>query len=370
MTIFSFAIFRLVEHVSSLWEKNSDESKQQIDPERFTVVIPAYLPAEKNIIINTINYFLSLDFPLEIVLVYNTPEDLPIETELAQMPIRVIKVPNSSSKAENLNYVLPQIETEFTAIFDADHQPVVNNFYQALYEFYQGYDIVQGTCLPLIDSPLSKFLSVELNQMYNVNHYARQCLWGFAIFGGSNAYFRTELLQKLRFNNAALTEDIDLTLRAILCGSRIRFNRKIVSYERAPGSLAELWKQRSRWAQGWLQVSLRYNHALIFGGQGHLSLRQKVGLFFLFPLREIGQLIILQPIPLAIALSIQSHTWWVWTTPWLTLFAFTLSLLLSEPLWVFQVRGQRSVSFAWFCLYAVLSPIYLLFLTNTVLHAY
>ena len=78
------------------------------------LVIVAYLPNEKDIVKDQVLYALDeLVYPadkLRINLVYNTPKPIePLETELWQMQhkypqLRVEKVPNSKSKADNLNY--------------------------------------------------------------------------------------------------------------------------------------------------------------------------------------------------------------------------------------------------------------------------
>ncbi|NES02076.1 MAG: glycosyltransferase family 2 protein [Okeania sp. SIO2F4] len=357
---------RLVEHLSALPKSSSTEVKK-ID--KFTVIIPAYLPAEQYLILDTIKHFLSLNLPLEIILPYNTPKSLPVEAELKKLPIVAVKVPNSKSKAENINYILDKITTQYTAIFDADHKPLGTNFSKALSKLTTGYDIVQGSCLPLINSEMSKILNIEFNQMYNIHHQARQRLWNFAIFGGSNGYFKTEVLKKLSFNHSMLTEDIDLTIRALLSGTKIAFDSNIVSYEQPPNNLQELWKQRTRWAQGWLQVSWKYGWRILFACKSKLSLRQKVGLLMLFPLREIGQFILLQVLPLAISISIQTNDW-NWSNNWLFILMINLSLLLIEPLWIFRVRDEESVSKRWFLLYSSLSFFYLSFMKIVSLYAY
>ena len=78
---------------------------------------------------------------------------------------------------------------------------------------------------------MGNFLNIEFNQIYNIHHQARKKLWNFAIFGGSNGYFKTEVLKKISFNQNMLTEDIDLTVRALLSGYKIAFDSTIVSYE-------------------------------------------------------------------------------------------------------------------------------------------
>lgn len=374
-----FSSLRLVEHLISLSAElpqvttssnlKASFSKSRAKLNQFTVVIPAYLPAEQDIILDTINHFLSLKIPIKIILAYNTPHDLPIEKQFEKLSIRVFKVPNSKSKAENINYILRHIKTKYVAIFDADHAPLADNFTKALYWLQNGYDIVQGACLPVPNSSLARFLSVEFNQMYNINHIARPRLWNFAIFGGSNGYFKTKVLKQLAFDPTMLTEDIDLSLRALLSKIKIHFDRTIISYEKAPKNLKELWKQRTRWSQGWLQVSCKYAKVIFCSDNRKFSCRQKIGLLLLLPFREWGQFICLQTLPLAIAMSVQLKNW-SWANMWLLTFVVLLAFLLVEPLWVAIVKDRNSANCTWFIVYALLSPLYLLFLKVVTLYAY
>lgn len=374
-----FSSLRLVEHLISLSAESlhappslsskvySSKTKSKLS--QFTVVIPAYLPAEQDIILDTLNHFLSLKLPIKVILTYNTPYDLPIEKHFQKLPIRALKVPNSKSKAENINYILRHIKTKYVAIFDADHAPLADNFSKALYWLQNGCDIVQGACFPLPNSPLAMFLSVEFNQMYNINHIARPRLWNFAIFGGSNGYFKTKILKQLAFDQTMLTEDIDLSLRALLSQKKIHFDRTIISYEKAPKNLKELWKQRTRWSQGWLQVSCKYAKVILCSDSCEFSCRQKIGLLLLLPFREWGQFICLQTLPLAIAMSVQLENW-SWANIWLLTFIVLLAFLLVEPLWVTLVKDRKSANCTWFIIYALLSPLYLLFLKIVTLYAY
>ncbi|NET42360.1 glycosyltransferase family 2 protein [Okeania sp. SIO2B3] len=68
-----------------------------------------------------------------------------------------------------------------------------------------------------------------------------------------------------------LTEDIDLSIRALLRGKKITFDSTIISYDQAPYDIKELWKQRTRWSQGWLQVSWKYALQIWFHNQKKLS---------------------------------------------------------------------------------------------------
>jgi len=78
------------------------------------IVIVAYLPNERDIILGRVHYFLNeVVYPrdkIHINVVYNTPSPIePLEGDLMQLTkeyrnLRVVKVPYSTSKAENLNY--------------------------------------------------------------------------------------------------------------------------------------------------------------------------------------------------------------------------------------------------------------------------
>jgi hypothetical protein len=92
------------------------------------IVIVAYLPNEKDIIVNRIHYAVEeIVYPkdkIRINVVYNTPKPIePLETQLWELAgkyqqLRIIKVENSTSKADNLNYFL-SLETgsDITAVF-------------------------------------------------------------------------------------------------------------------------------------------------------------------------------------------------------------------------------------------------------------
>ncbi|MEU9120908.1 glycosyltransferase family 2 protein [Streptomyces sp. NPDC048506] len=64
----------------------------------------------------------------------------------------------------------------------------------------------------------------------------------------------------------------------------------------APTTLKALWNQRSRWAQGWLQVSLKH----LWRGlrSPAFTARQKLGLFVLLGWREVQPWLTLQILPI------------------------------------------------------------------------
>ena len=244
---------------------------------------------------------------IRINLVYNTPYPIePLETELNRLArrtahFRSIKVPGSTSKADNLNYFFSlQTESDITAIFDADHYPHPYGPRWAAERFMQDKqaDLVQGRCIIFnsTSSWLSAMISVEFDKIYAVSHPGRAALWGFGVFTGSNGYWRTTLLHKMQMDGTVLTEDIDSAMRAIgEKSAKIIHDLNVTSYELAPTSIPALWKQRLRWAQGWTQVSL-HHCPLTFtkSREGNRSLKTRLGLLSLLLIRESSYYLVTQ----------------------------------------------------------------------------
>jgi cellulose synthase/poly-beta-1,6-N-acetylglucosamine synthase-like glycosyltransferase len=271
-----------------------------------SAIIAAYLPNEAPIIEATVEAFLHVQYPgsLQIILAYNTPKDMPeIEgrlREIARLHPRFVpmRVMTSTSKAQNVNAALPYVTGKFTAVFDADHQPDPESFRRGWRWISHGADVVQGHCFIRNGdaSWVARMVAIEFEQIYAVSHPGRAKLHGFGIFGGSNGYWRTGLLRELRMHGFMLTEDIDSSMRAVVRGRRIVSDPYLVSRELAPETLPALTKQRLRWAQGWLQISLKWIMPALRAR--NLSLRQKLGMLQLLAWREVYPWVSMQILPL------------------------------------------------------------------------
>ena len=277
-----------------------------------TAIIAAYLPNEAATIVRTIRSFQRIDYPagLQIVLAYNTPRAMPVESTLQEIAredrrFKVVRVEGSESKAQNVNAALSEATGEFIGIFDADHHPDPHCFRRAWRWLASGYDVVQGHCMVRNghETWVSRMVAVEFEAIYAVSHPGRARLHDFGIFGGSNGYWKARLLHETRMHASMLTEDIDSSLRALLEGHRIASDPFLVSRELAPVTLRSLWNQRIRWAQGWFQVSYRY---LFLGlASRKVTPRQKLGLVHLLIWREAYPWIANQMIPIIIFWTIK-----------------------------------------------------------------
>jgi cellulose synthase/poly-beta-1,6-N-acetylglucosamine synthase-like glycosyltransferase len=234
-----------------------------------TLVVVAFLPNEVDIIEETLLHLCrEVDVPegrLQVLLAYNTDRRLPLEEDLRELgervpEIDVLWVPGSRSKAENIMGALPHVRGEVTAILDADHHLRRDAAQIALRWIDQGYDVVQGRCIirNTERNLLTRIIGAEFEGIYGIAHSGRSLLTDTAIFGGANGWWRTDVLRRLGVDHRMLTEDIDVSMRALLSGYRIVHERAVVSTELAPTTFRDWWKQRTRWAQGWFQVTIRH----------------------------------------------------------------------------------------------------------------
>ncbi|KIZ14761.1 histidine kinase [Streptomyces natalensis ATCC 27448] len=334
-----------------------------------SAVIAAYLPNEAATIVDTVESFLRLDYPgeLEIVLAYNTPHPLPVEDTLREIAARdprlvLLPVAGSTSKAQNINAAVTRVRGEFVGIFDADHHPAPTAFQHAWHWLSNGYDVVQGHCVIRNgdSSRVARLVAAEFEAIYAVSHPGRTRLYGFGVFGGSNGFWRTDLLARTRMHGSMLTEDIDSTLRALNEGARFAVDRTLISRELAPTTLAALWNQRSRWAQGWLQVSLKH---LWHGLRSPVfTARQKLGLALLLGWREAQPWLTLQILPILLYSAWRKGGFdrLDWAVPVcvlamvLTLAAGPVQALFAWRLAVPELRARRR----WFWSYFLVSTVF------------
>ncbi|MFZ0161298.1 MAG: glycosyltransferase [Kineosporiaceae bacterium] len=296
------AILIWAECLAAMRRPEPPPAPQDVAPPTATAVIAAYLPNEAQTIVETVEAFLAQDYPdLQVILAYNTPRPLEVERRLRAIAVRdprfePLRVEGSVSKAQNVNAALPRVRGEFVGLFDADHHPMPGSFHRAWRWLAGGADVVQGHCVVRNGAQnwLTRLVAAEFEVIYAVSHPGRARLHGFGIFGGSNGYWRAELLEQTRLRGFMLTEDIDSSLRVVQNGGRIVSDPGLVSTELGPDTVSALWNQRLRWAQGWSQVSSRHLNGMV----RHFGRRRRLGALHLLGWREVYPWISLQVAPL------------------------------------------------------------------------
>ena len=178
-------------------------------------------------------------------------------------------------KGYALNFLLEQIDKDIGLdyydaflIFDADNllmpdyvsqiNKVCSNGFDAFcgYRNSKNYGanwISQGYALWYLHD------SCHLNQ-------SRMLLGTTCAVNGTGFGFTRQLLERMGgWNFFTLTEDIEFSTWCATRGIRIGYSRDAMVFDEQPENFLQSWRQRTRWTQGGLQVSIRYAGDLLKG---------------------------------------------------------------------------------------------------------
>ena len=96
---------------------------------------------------------------------------------------------------------------------------------------------------------------------------SRMLLGNPCVIAGTGYGFTRDFLRRFddRWPFQTLTEDIELTAWCATHGVRVGYNHDAIFYDEQPRKFRTSWKQRTRWAQGGIQVSWRYRMDMLRG---------------------------------------------------------------------------------------------------------
>jgi cellulose synthase/poly-beta-1,6-N-acetylglucosamine synthase-like glycosyltransferase len=108
-----------------------------------------------------------------------------------------------------------------------------------------------------LGSPLTWFQRVEY--LY-LSLYKSICdkIDGMIWASGTLSAFKSSWLKKVRFNPNLYMEDVDIGLKIIKQGYKIRYVKDAVAYTFCPEKLKDFVKQRIRWVRGGIQIIKKY----------------------------------------------------------------------------------------------------------------
>ncbi|MBD0416585.1 UDP-forming cellulose synthase catalytic subunit [Oryzicola mucosus] len=199
---------------------------------------------------------------------------------------------NEHAKAGNMNNALDQSEGELIVIFDADHAPARDFLLETVSYFDDDPKLflVQTPHFFLNPDPVERNLRTfekmpSENEMFYGIIQRGLDKWDASFFCGSAAVLRrTALAETNGFSGVSITEDCETAVELHSRGwSSLYIDRPLIAGLQ-PATFASFIGQRSRWAQGMMQI-LRFRFPPLKRG---LSLPQRLcymssTLFWLFP---------------------------------------------------------------------------------------
>ena len=150
---------------------------------------------------------------------------------------------------------------EFVAIFDADFVPGEDFLVDTIATFADpAIDMVQARWghINRRTSWLTDAQAVFLDAHFTIEHGARDANARFFNFNGTAGVWRkTAIVNAGGWDAATLTEDLDLSFRAQLAGSRFAYLDHVEVCAELPEDVAAFKAQQHRWAKGSMQTLRR-----------------------------------------------------------------------------------------------------------------
>ena len=259
---FALTIFGYINYLKSFRERKTVDATQYDYP-TCTIMIPAH--NEGMVIGRTVESMLSLEYPKDklTILVINDgskDETGSIVQEFSNRDSRVVlfNVPpgeGGKGKSRALNLGLKQVTSEVIAIYDADNtpDPKALRYLVAQLITHKALGGVIGKFRTVNKNAtlLTRFINIETLSFQSILQAGRWQMHNIATLPGTNFVVWTHLMRDLEgWDEQALTEDSELSIRIYEKGYKIKFVPYALTYEQEPQEWKVWLKQRMRWVRG------------------------------------------------------------------------------------------------------------------------
>ena len=261
-----------------------------------SILIPCH--NEERVIANTLRGVLKLDYPagkLQILAINDGSTDRTAEAIRSLSNdgrVTLVDIPASRAargKSAALNCGLGFARHSLIAIYDADNMPEPGALRPLVEELIHdsklGATVGMYRVVNRYRNLLTRFLNVEGISFQWIVQAGRWMLMRFVTLPGTNYMIRRELMESLGgFDDDALTEDAELTLRVYQAGYFIKFVPTSVSWEQEPETLSVWFRQRNRWVRGSNYLVRKYARRLLHARPRRIALEllYALSLYYIF----------------------------------------------------------------------------------------
>ncbi len=278
---------------------------QQFPPKypRVTILVPAH--NEAVVVARTVRSLLALDYPehlLDILVIDDASTDATpaILDELAaeNRRVRVLhRVPPEGGRGKSaaLNAAYKLTDSEYIAVYDADNQPEANALKLLIAHMVRHPKL--GAALGMFRTGnknrnlLTRCINIEGLSFQWILQAGRWQLLKVATLPGTNFVIRRSLLELLDgWDEEALTEDSELSIRIYQAGFQIAFVPYSITWEQEPETVRVWLKQRTRWVRGNNYVIGKLLHSIMASRSRVLAFEMlyTLALYYLFLLAIIA----------------------------------------------------------------------------------
>jgi len=244
------------------------------DPEEWpgvSILVPAY--NEEIVMAGTLESLLHLDYPrdrLEIIIIDDSSTDRTrrvIEHMMAtDRRLKLVAIPpglGGRGKSHALNQGLRYARHEVIAVYDADNAPEPQSL-RLLVSALMADDHLAAAVgkvrtLNRSTNLLTRCVNIEFISFQWIIQAGRWRLLGLASLPGTNYVIRREALQRAGgWDEGAIADDAELTVRLGQDGYRVKFVPYAVTWEPEPQHWGVWLRQRLRWSRGGTYVVRKF----------------------------------------------------------------------------------------------------------------
>jgi len=258
------------------------------------VLVPCH--NEEKVIGGTLGALLALEYPaekLEIFVINDGSTDGTAEAVrgfTTNGRVQLLEVPPDRAargKAAALNYGLEFVSQPLVAIYDADNRPEAGALRPLVEELVADSKLGAAVGFYRVVNRrrnlLTRFLNIEGIGFQWILQAGRWMLMKFVTLPGTNYVIRRELVVSLGgWDEQALTEDAELTVRLYQAGSFVKFVPTSVSWEQEPETLPVWFRQRHRWVRGHNHLCRKYVGQLLRARPRRIGLELLYSLFLYY----------------------------------------------------------------------------------------
>ncbi len=272
-----FGLYYFLMSIYGLIEKNSSKQYRNYSPlKKFAVFIPAH--NEEKVIGNIVENLDCMNYPKEYYDVYviadNCTDNTVSKASSKGANVLIRKSNKNKGKGHALKWAFNEIIFrenviyDAIVVFDADNLVSKNFLNEMNNKLCQGYKVLQG----YIDSknPEDSWITASYSIAFWAANRLFQCSRWFlnlsCEIGGTGFCVDVDILKKVGWEATSLVEDLEFTINLVLNNVKVGWAHEAVVYDEKPITLAQSWRQRCRWMQGFADVNSRYFIKLLTKG--------------------------------------------------------------------------------------------------------
>jgi hypothetical protein len=235
-----------------------------------SILVPCH--NEGKVISHTIVALQKLDYPaskIEFLLINDGSTDNTAEVIrgfTADPRVRLLDVPKplaARGKSGALNYAMTKARHPMIAIYDADNLPEPGAMRPLAEQMVRDPNLAAAVGMYRAwnrrRALITRFVNIEGIGFQWMVQAGRWILMRLTMLPGTNYVIRRAIVEKMGgWDEQALTEDSELTIRLYKAGYHVQLVPASVSWEQEPESIRVWFKQRRRWVRGFNYVMRKH----------------------------------------------------------------------------------------------------------------